>query len=127
MFVMPMLAEKIIHAATMQPSPWLPALITFFFGQGSRAGETFAIDARDDIDLSGRWAMLRDPKNGHERRVTLQRALLRLFHSCPTSASPALCSAGSMGRPLRRKLAVAVKSGLHSRAPSRKPVGTQRR
>lgn len=30
MFVMPMLAEKIIHAATMQPSPWLPALITFF-------------------------------------------------------------------------------------------------
>ena len=88
MFVMPMLAEKIIHAATMQPSPWLPALITFFFGQGSRAGETFAIDARDDIDLSGRWAMLRDPKNGHERRVTLQPRVVAALSQLPNIGEP---------------------------------------
>ncbi len=72
MFVMPSLADKIIQTATTQPSPWLLALISFWFGQGARTGETFAIDARDDVDLAGRWVMLRDTKNGIERRVTLQ-------------------------------------------------------
>lgn len=83
MFVMPALADKIIHAATTQPSPWLPALITFLFGQGTRAGETFAMDGRDDIDLSGKWAMLRDPKNGHERRVTLQPRVIAALSQLP--------------------------------------------
>ncbi len=83
MFVMPALADKIIQSATTQPSPWLPALITFFFGQGSRAGETFAIDGRDDVDLSGKWAMLRDPKNGHERRVTLQPRVVAALSQLP--------------------------------------------
>lgn len=83
MFVMPALADRIIQAATTQPSPWLPALITFLFGQGSRAGETFAIDGRDDIDLSGKWAMLRDPKNGHERRVTLQPRVVAALSQLP--------------------------------------------
>lgn len=88
MFVMPALAESIIHAATAQPSPWLPALITFLFGQGSRAGETFAIDGRDDIDLAGRWAMLRDPKNGHERRVTLQPRVVASLALLPNIGEP---------------------------------------
>lgn len=83
MFVMPSLADKIIQAATSQPSQWLPALITFLFGQGTRAGETFAIDARDDIDLTGRWAILRDPKNGHERRVTLQPRVVAALSLLP--------------------------------------------
>lgn len=87
-FVMPALADKIIQAATTQPSPWLPALITFFFGQGSRAGETFAIDGRDDIDLSGKWAMLRDPKNGHERRVTLQPRVIAALSQLPNIGEP---------------------------------------
>lgn len=88
MFVMPALADRIIHAATMQPSPWLPALITFLFGQGARAGETFAIDGRDDIDLAGRWAMLRDPKNGHERRVTLQPRVVAALSLLPNMGQP---------------------------------------
>lgn len=88
MFVMPALADKIIQASTTQPSPWLPALITFFFGQGTRAGETFALDGRDDIDLSGRWAILRDPKNGHERRVTLQPRVVAALSSLPNIGAP---------------------------------------
>lgn len=83
MFVMPSLAEAIIQAATTQPSPWLPALITFLFGQGTRTGETFAIDGRDDISLAGRWAILRDPKNGHERRVTLQPRVVAALSVLP--------------------------------------------
>lgn len=88
MFVMPALADRIIQASTKQPSPWLPALITFLFGQGSRAGETFAIDGRDDIDLAGRWAMLRDPKNGHERRVTLQPRVVAALSVLPNLGEP---------------------------------------
>lgn len=53
------------------PNPWAPALATFLFGQGSRVGETLAIDGRDDISLEGRYAILRDTKNGRERMVTL--------------------------------------------------------
>lgn len=83
MFVMPSLADKIIHAATAQPSPWLPALITFLFGQGTRAGETFAIDGRNDISLAGRWAILRDTKNGRERRVTLQPRVVAALSVLP--------------------------------------------
>ena len=88
MFVMPDLADRIIRAATMQPSPWLPALITFLFGQGARAGETFAIDGKNDIDLSGRWAMLRDTKNGHERRVTLQPRVVAALSLLPNIGQP---------------------------------------
>lgn len=83
MFVMPSLADMIIQAATTQPSPWLAPLITFLFGQGTRAGETFAIDGRDDISLAGRWAILRDPKNGHERRVTLQPRVIAALSRLP--------------------------------------------
>ncbi len=88
MFVMPALADAIIQAATTQPSPWLPALITFLFGQGTRAGETFAIDGRDDVSLQGRWAMLRDPKNGHERRVTLQPRVVAALSVLPNIGEP---------------------------------------
>lgn len=88
MFVMPSLAEEIIRAATTQPSIWLPALITFLFGQGTRAGETFAIDGRNDVDLAGRWAMLRDPKNGHERRVTLQPRVIAALSRLPNVGRP---------------------------------------
>jgi integrase len=88
MFVMPSLADSIIQAATTQPSPWLAPLITFLFGQGTRAGETFAIDGRDDISLSGRWAILRDTKNGHERRVTLQPRVVAALSRLPNIGEP---------------------------------------
>lgn len=88
MFVMPEMADKIIRAATSQQSPWLAALITFWFGQGARSGETFAIDGRDDVDLAGRWIMLRDTKNGHERRVTLQPRVVAALSLLPNIGQP---------------------------------------
>lgn len=56
---------------TRYPNHWSPALVTFLFGQGSRVGETLAIDGRDDISLNERYAILRDTKNGRERMVRL--------------------------------------------------------
>ncbi|MEF2073539.1 tyrosine-type recombinase/integrase [Consotaella aegiceratis] len=87
-FVMPSLADEIIQASTTQPSQWLPALITFLFGQGTRAGETFAIDARDDLSLDGHWVVLRDTKNGQERRVTLQHRVVAALSILPNIGKP---------------------------------------
>lgn len=103
MFVMPALAESIIQAATAYPSPWLAALITFWFGQGTRAGETFAIDGRDDIDLAGRWAMLRDPKNGYERRVTLQPRVVAALSVLPNIGEPGQLFRRSNGKPFTER------------------------
>ncbi|EXL10024.1 tyrosine-type recombinase/integrase [Aquamicrobium defluvii] len=104
MFVMPALADAIIQAATSQPSPWLPALITFWFSQGTRAGETFAIDGQSDIDLVGRWAMLRDPKNGHERRVTLQLRTVAALSRLPNIGQPGPLFRRFDGKPFTEKV-----------------------
>ena len=121
MFVMPSLADAIIQAATTQQSLWLAALITFLFGQGSRAGETFAIDGRDDISLTGRWAMLRDPKNGHERRVTLQPRVVAALSLLPNIGAhgplfrrfdgKAFAEKTGRGGQVRTAFALAVKNG----------------
>ena len=65
------------------PNPWSPALATFLFGQGSRVGETLAIDGRDDISLPDRYAILRDTKNGKERMVTLCRRTIAAVSTIP--------------------------------------------
>lgn len=62
---------KIISQHQRYPNPWGPALITFLFGQGSRVGETLAIDGKRDISLDDRYAILRDTKSGKERMVNL--------------------------------------------------------
>lgn len=103
-FVMPDLADRIIQAATMQPSPWLPALITFLFGQGTRTGETFAIDARDDISLDGRWAILRDTKNGQERRVTLQTRVVAALSLLPNIGEKGPLFRRFDGKPFKDKV-----------------------
>lgn len=61
--------NRVIDSRT--PNPWTPALVTFLFGQGSRVGETLAIDGKNDISLNDRYAILRDTKNGRERMVNL--------------------------------------------------------
>lgn len=72
-FLRPDQGDKALKAMldVRYPNPWGPALATFLFGQGSRVGETLAIDGRDDISLDSRYAILRDTKNGKERMVTL--------------------------------------------------------
>jgi len=58
-------------SASRYANPWTPALATFLFGQGSRVGETMAIDGKRDISLDHKYAILRDTKNGQERKITL--------------------------------------------------------
>lgn len=84
-FMRPDQADKVLHTMldTRWPNPWSPALATFLFGQGSRVGETLAIDGRDDISLDDRYAILRDTKNGRERMVTLCRRTIAAVSMIP--------------------------------------------
>lgn len=84
-FLRPEQADEALRSmlAVRWPNPWAPALATFLFGQGTRVGETLAIDGRDDISLPDRYAILRDPKNGHERMVTLCRRTIAALSGVP--------------------------------------------
>ena len=72
-FFRPAEAESVIaHAAgRIRTHKWAPALITFLIGTGARVSEALHIDARRDLYLDYGFAILRDTKNGDERRVTL--------------------------------------------------------
>lgn len=84
---------------TRYPNPWSPALATFLFGQGSRVGETMAIDGKRDISLDDRYAILRDTKNGHERRVHLVPRVLAALSTIPNIGKPGPLFLRYDGRP----------------------------
>ncbi len=86
-FFTPEQAEALIRQMTTQPNPYLPALSTFLLGQGTRAGETFAIDG-SDVNLSAGYAILRDTKNGEERRVDLISRVVAALSRLPTIGLP---------------------------------------
>jgi hypothetical protein len=85
LFMWPQKAVQLVDGImdSRWPNPWAPALATFLFGQGSRVGETLAIDGRDDISLEGRYAILRDTKNGRERMVTLCNRTIAAVSTIP--------------------------------------------
>ncbi|PZO78482.1 MAG: integrase [Mesorhizobium amorphae] len=68
--------------ATRFPNPWNAAFATFLFGQGSRVGETLKLDGRD-VNLDAGYAILRDTKNGLERRLTLCRRVTAALSTVP--------------------------------------------
>ena len=84
-FLRPEQADTMLKAinVTRYPNPWSPALATFLFGQGSRVGETLAIDGKDDISLEHRYAILRETKNGRERMVTLCPRVIAAVSTIP--------------------------------------------
>lgn len=82
-FMTPEEAERLIRTATTQPSKYLAPLITFLIGQGTRMGETLAIDGRD-VNLSARYAILRDTKNGEERTLRLIPRVVAALSLLPT-------------------------------------------
>lgn len=73
--------DRVIDSRT--PNPWTPAFVTFLFGQGSRVSETLAIDGKEDISLKGRYAILRDTKNGKERTVNLCPRVMAALSAVP--------------------------------------------
>lgn len=82
-FLSPEEVERIIRAAVAQQSPFLAPLVTFLFGQGARMGETLALNGKD-VNLSARYAILRDTKNKQERTITLIPRVVAALSVLPT-------------------------------------------
>ncbi|MCB1420854.1 MAG: site-specific integrase [Notoacmeibacter sp.] len=93
-FIMPDEGNRIIEALGADPNPHMAVIATFLLGQGSRVGETLALDGRD-VSLEGKFAILRDTKNGEERRVTLTARTVAALSTLPT--------VGKAGPVFRRK------------------------
>jgi len=85
------------------PNPWTPALVTFQFGQGVRVSEALAIDGRNDVSLDHRYAILRDPKNGLQRTVTLIPRVVAALSAIPNIGSPGPLFLRYDGRPYAQR------------------------
>lgn len=86
-FFMPDQADGIVTAMMREPNVFLAALVTFLFGQGVRMGEALTLDGTD-VSLENRIAILRDTKNGEERRVTLIPRVVAALSTLPTVGIP---------------------------------------
>ena len=95
---------------------WTPALATFLFGQGSRVGETLAIDGKGDISLEHRYAILRDPKNGVERMVRLCPRVVAAVSLIPNLGQKGPLFLRYDGRPYRERKNRGYKLVFWSRA-----------
>ncbi|EYR84268.1 site-specific recombinase XerD [Shinella sp. DD12] len=82
-FMTPDEVEMLIRAAGKQPSAFLAPLITFLVGQGARMGETLSLRG-NDVNLSARYAILRDTKNKQERTITLIPRVVAALSLLPT-------------------------------------------
>lgn len=69
-FFMPDQADKIISFLAGDSNPHYAPMVTTLIGQGIRIGEAVALEW-PDVSLDARIAILRDTKNGEERRITL--------------------------------------------------------
>jgi integrase len=89
-FFRPKEAERVLAAlkTSRWPNPWSPALFEFWLATGARSGETFAIDARNDVFLDYGFVVLRDTKNGSERRVTLNERAKATLSGLPNIDRP---------------------------------------
>jgi integrase len=67
-------ADRILEAA----SPHIRTLITFLMLSGARMSEALGLDWRD-VDLSARWAVFRDTKNGEDRGVPLHLQIVAMM------------------------------------------------
>lgn len=117
-FFKPDQAVELINlvSASRYRNPWSPALVTFLFGQGSRVGETIAIDGRDDVSLEHRYAMLRDTKNGKERMVTLCPRVVAALSTLPNIGKRGPLFLRYDGRPYEDREGRGYKLGFWARA-----------
>jgi|TARA_B100000315_G_scaffold41863_1_gene36761 integrase len=66
----PVEEEKLLEHATRSKKHWLRAIIIVALETGARRGELFKL-CRDDVDLNKSTALLRDTKNGTDRKIGL--------------------------------------------------------
>lgn len=102
-FLTPEQAESLVRAATGQPSPFLAPLMTFLLGQGCRMGETLRLDGTD-VNLSARYAVLRDTKNSEDRTITLIPRVVAALSLLPTVGKPGPVFRRFDGRPFKEKV-----------------------
>ncbi len=85
-FLTPGAAERIITAAASADrryaNVWTPALVTFLIGVGARESEALRLDAAD-VFLDYGYAILREPKNGAERVVTISNRVRAALSTLP--------------------------------------------
>ena len=86
-FILPNTANALVSFLAGSENGYLAPLVTFLFGQGSRMGETIALDGTD-VHLYHRIAILRDTKNGEERVVTLVPKVIAALSRLPTIGKP---------------------------------------
>lgn len=82
-FFTPDQADAVITALTSDENGYLAPMATFMFGQGVRMGEALTLDGTD-VHLEHRIAILRNTKNGEERRVTLIPRVVAALSTLPT-------------------------------------------
>ncbi|MEN0088213.1 MAG: tyrosine-type recombinase/integrase [Pseudomonadota bacterium] len=100
-FQMPDQAEAIIDQAAHCQTPCMKALLTFFYGQGSRVNETLQLRA-EDVSLANRIAVVRDTKNDHERALHLVPRVVAALSTLPTINGHGLVFTKRGGDPFRR-------------------------
>lgn len=89
-FFTPAQADALIEVFTVgknKAGAWAKPMLIFLLGTGARMGEMLAMDALNDVFLEHGFVILRDTKNGQERRVTLipkVRAALSLLPNLGT-------------------------------------------
>lgn len=91
LFIRPTDADKIIRyfgAGRWSEDPYGAALVTTLFGCGPRMGEIVQVDGRHDVFMDYGFMMLRDTKNGSERRVTLPWRVKAALSRLPTLGQP---------------------------------------
>ena len=100
-FFTPPQAEAVIrHAAgAARRHRFGAALITFLIGQGARVSEALALDGKRDLFLDYGFAVLRDPKNGEERQITLIPRVVAALSGLPTVGAPGPVFRRADGRP----------------------------
>lgn len=111
-------AEAVIRAALAAPprnrSPYMPALIEFFYGTGAREAEALLLQW-DDLYLDYETAILRDTKNGEERSVHLPRRLVASLARLPSRGKGGAVFRTRLGRPFTvRRNSGAALAGIKS-------------
>lgn len=86
-FFTPAQLDAVITALAGEPNGYLAPLVTFLVGQGARMGEALTLDGTD-VHLDMKMAILRNTKNGEERRITLVPRVVAALSVLPTLGVP---------------------------------------
>lgn len=102
-FLYPAQAEAAIKYATTQRNQAFAAMLTGLIGQGLRVSEIVAINAKHDVSVDHRHAIIRDPKNKEPRYVTLIPRVVAAWSTLPTLGEDGPLFLTRDGRPYKER------------------------